>query len=420
MRTINRAEWLLIVILILILANQAPAQENLKLLPRFDYEIVSFPSEGFQNPETQIYVWVRNSHLQFIFGDSAYSARYQINIGISNQKGVSVLTEDKTFHVTEKNYAVTIDPKVQRVHRFTYQLPPDEYLFQFRLLDMTSNRSRSLERKKAVRTFEKNKLEVSDILLVTEADSDSIEIDNIVSSLRIPVQEKIFVYAQVVSFENGSPITIESTLRQKNGREGFHFSQEIIPKKQITKILLQINKESMVRGENQLSLKATSEGQSKIIQKDLYFVAGVAASFDGLPVNDRIGPLLYVTDADDWKKLNDAPEQKSDSVFKAFWDKRNPNPGSPENELFNEFYKRVEQANRNFSHSRKDGWKTDRGRVFIVFGPPDRVEHSTPTSYTTGEYEVWYYEVLREKFVFFDEYGFGDYRLVSGNIRPAY
>ncbi len=77
-------------------------------------------------------------------------------------------------------------------------------------------------------------------------------------------------------------------------------------------------------------------------------------------------------------------------------------------------------TNRNFSYTRKEGWKTDRGRVFIVFGPPDRVERGTPSRYTQGDYEVWYYDELREKFVFLDEYGFGDFRLVLGNIRPAY
>jgi GWxTD domain-containing protein len=157
----------------------------------------------------------------------------------------------------------------------------------------------------------------------------------------------------------------------------------------------------------------------KIVRKDLQFVAGVQA-FEGLPVNDMIGPLMYVTDADDWKKLNNASEAEQDSVFKAFWDKRDPSPGSSENELFTEFYRRVDISNRNFSFTRKEGWRTDRGRVYIVFGPPDRIEHSTPMGYTQADYEVWYYDELREKFVFYDEFGFGDFRLVSGNVRPAY
>ncbi len=403
----------------LTLGSSISAQENEKLLPRFDYEVVSFPGKTFQNVETHVYVWVRNTHLQYVTMDSVYSARYQINIGVSNQKGASVLTEDKTYSVTERNYAITIDPKAQRVHRFEFKLPPEEYLFQFRLLDLNSNRNRSQERKKTVRMFERNQLAVSDVLFVSESDMGSIMPESVIPSFRIPLQEKIFVYAELISPENTNALKVESTLRQKNGNEGFKFSQDIIPKKGVTKVFLQVNKESMVRGENQLYLKVTSEEQSKSVRKDLRFVAGTQA-FEGLPVDDMIGPLLYVTDGDDWKKLNNASNIERDSVFQAFWEKRDPNPGSPENELFDEFYRRVDLANRNFGYSRKDGWKTDRGRVFIVFGPPDRVERGTPSRYTQGDYEVWYYEELREKFVFFDEYGFGDFRLVSGNVRPAY
>ncbi len=405
--------------LILIFGSNLISQENEKLLPIFDYEIVSFPTKTFQNAETDVYVWVRNTHLQYIATDSIYSARYQINIGIENQKGASVLTEDKTFSVTEKNYASTIDPKALHTHRFVFQVPPGDYSFQIRLLDLNSNRNRTQVRKKTVRSFEKNKLEVSDVLFVLESDTGFIKSEHVIPSSRIPVQEKVFVYAEVIIPENANSLKIESTLRQKDGKEGFNFSQEIIPTREITKVFLQVTSESMVRSENQLYLKVTSDGQTKAVRKDLRFVAG-GQTYDGLPVDDMIGPLIYVTDADDWKKLINASAAEQDSVFKAFWETRNPSPGSPENELFNEFYKRVDLTNRNFGYSRKDGWKTDRGRVFIVFGPPDRLERSSPSTYSQGEYEVWYYEELREKFVFFDEYGFGDFRLVSGNIRPSY
>ncbi|MCU0645402.1 MAG: GWxTD domain-containing protein [bacterium] len=419
MLKLNRMNLFLVGALILIFGSNLISQENEKLLPIFDYEIVSFPTKTFQNAETDVYVWVRNTHLQYIASDSIYSARYQINIGIENQKGASVLTEDKTFSVTEKNYASTIDPKALHTHRFAFQVPPGDYSFQIRLLDLNSNRNRTQVRKKTVRSFEKNKLEVSDVLFVLESDTGFIKSEHVIPSSRIPVQEKVFVYAEVIIPENANSLKIESTLRQKDGKEGFNFSQEIIPTREITKVFLQVTSESMVRGENQLYLKVTSDGQTKAVRKDLRFVAG-GQTYDGLPVDDMIGPLIYVTDADDWKKLINASAAEQDSVFKAFWETRNPSPGSPENELFNEFYKRVDLTNRNFGYSRKDGWKTDRGRVFIVFGPPDRLERSSPSTYSQGEYEVWYYEELREKFVFFDEYGFGDFRLVSGNIRPSY
>ena len=409
----------LFLISFLIFGSNLISQENEKLLPRFDYEVVSFPDKDFQDSETHVYIWVRNSYLQFITMDSVYSARYQINFGVKNENGASVLTEDKTYSITEGSYAVTIDSKAQRIHQFVLNLSPGEYLFKMRLLDLNSTRSRSQEREKTVRFFEKNKLEVSDVLFVTESDSGSIKVENIIPSSRVPLQEKIYVYAEVISPDKPNTIQLESKLGQKDGKDRFNFSQEIIAQNEITKVFLQVNKESMVQGENKLYLKVTSQGQSKAIRKDLRFVAGIQA-FEGLPVDDLIGPLLYVTDGEEWKQLNNASEEERDSVFQAFWDERDPSPGSSENELFNEFYKRVDLTNQKFGYSRKNGWRTDRGRVFIVFGPPDRVEQSRPSRYTPGDYEVWYYDNLREKFVFFDEYGFGDFRLVSGNVRPAY
>jgi len=419
MRTINKISLFLISCIIITFGTKLIAQDNERLLPMFDFEVASFPTATFQNAETHVYVWVRNTHLQYIASDTVYSARYQINIGIANQRGSSVLTEDRTLRATERNYALTIDPKIQRVQHFAFQLAPGEYSFQIRLLDMNSNRFRVQERKKTVRTFDRDKLEISDVLFVSESDTGSINPQNVLPSFRIPVQERIFVYAEVIIPENINSLRLESTLRQKEGKEGFNFSQEVTSKKEISKVFLQINNESMVRGENQLFLRVVGEGQTRTIRKDLRFVAGEQA-LEGLPVDNLIGPLIYVTDSDDWKKLRSASDADRDSVFKAFWDKRDPTPDSPDNEMFNEFYKRVEVTNRNFGYSRKDGWRTDRGRVFIVFGPPDRIERSTPATYSQREYEIWYYEELREKFVFYDEYGFGDFRLVSGNIRPAY
>lgn len=419
MLKINKTIIILLAILVISLTGNLIAQEDEKLLPRFDFEVVSFPEQTFKNSETYVYVWVRNTHLQFVTRDSVYSARYQINIGIADQKGSSILTQDKTFNISERDYAVTIDPKAQHVHRFVFELPPEQYLIQIRLLDLNSNLSRSQERNKTIRAFEKNKLEVSDVLLVAESDTGSIRTDNVIPSFRVPVQEQVFVYAEVISPEQAKVLNIEANLRHRDGKDVFNFSQDVVAKNEITKIFLQINKESMVQGENQLYLKVTGAGQSKAIRKDMRFVAGIQA-FEGLPVNDMVGPLLYVTDGDDWKKLITASDEQQDNVFQAFWNKRDPSPATQENELFNEFYQRVDLANRNFGYSRKDGWRTDRGRVFIVFGPPNRVERGTPSRYTQGNYEVWYYDDLREKFVFYDEYGFGDFRLVSGNIRPAY
>ena len=75
-------------------------------------------------------------------------------------------------------------------------------------------------------------------------------------------------------------------------------------------------------------------------------------------------------------------EEERDKFIEAFWDRRNPNPDSEDNEFKDEHYRRIEYANEHFAAG-VQGWRTDRGRIYIVFGPPDEIE-SHPSG---GQYE---------------------------------
>jgi len=66
-------------------------------------------------------------------------------------------------------------------------------------------------------------------------------------------------------------------------------------------------------------------------------------------------------------------EEEREKFIEAFWDRRNPNPDSLDNEFKDEHYRRIEYANEHFAAG-IPGWKTDRGRIYIVFGPPDEIE----------------------------------------------
>jgi len=57
-----------------------------------------------------------------------------------------------------------------------------------------------------------------------------------------------------------------------------------------------------------------------------------------------------------------------------------------------------------------EGWRTDRGMVYIRFGAPENVERH-PFETNSRPYEVWRYYNLNYEFVFVDDTGFGDYRL---------
>ncbi len=118
------------------------------------------------------------------------------------------------------------------------------------------------------------------------------------------------------------------------------------------------------------------------------------------------GPVGYIITPEEraaFKKL--ATDDEREQFIEAFWERRNPNPGSPENEFKEEFYRRIAYANEHYS-SGIPGWKTDRGRIYITWGPPDEVDsHPSGGTYVrppeegggetaTYPFEDWRYRYL--------------------------
>jgi GWxTD domain-containing protein len=66
-------------------------------------------------------------------------------------------------------------------------------------------------------------------------------------------------------------------------------------------------------------------------------------------------------------------DEEREQFIEQFWERRNPNPGSPENEFKEEYYRRIAYANEHYA-SGIPGWKTDRGRIYIMYGPADEIE----------------------------------------------
>jgi GWxTD domain-containing protein len=74
-------------------------------------------------------------------------------------------------------------------------------------------------------------------------------------------------------------------------------------------------------------------------------------------------------------------DAERENFIEQFWQRRDPTPGTPENEFREEHYRRIAYANEHFAGS-VAGWKTDRGRTYIVYGPPDEIDdHSSGGSY---------------------------------------
>ncbi|HVB34488.1 MAG TPA: GWxTD domain-containing protein [Patescibacteria group bacterium] len=95
------------------------------------------------------------------------------------------------------------------------------------------------------------------------------------------------------------------------------------------------------------------------------------------------GPISYIITPQERKAfLQLQTNGEREQFIEEFWARRNPSPGSEENTFKDDFYRRIAYANEHFS-SGIPGWRTDRGRIYIMWGPPDQVD-SHPSG---GTYE---------------------------------
>jgi GWxTD domain-containing protein len=98
------------------------------------------------------------------------------------------------------------------------------------------------------------------------------------------------------------------------------------------------------------------------------------------------------------------------------WHALDSKPETPENKFRSEYLARIEDANKSFKAMKRDGWKTDRGRVLMIYGPPSSIE-AYPYKENSKPYEIWYYNEIQGgvQFVFCDLMGFKNYELIHSS-----
>ncbi len=120
-------------------------------------------------------------------------------------------------------------------------------------------------------------------------------------------------------------------------------------------------------------------------------------------LNEDVAYIITDEERAAFKQLSN--DEERDQFIEAFWQRRDPTPDTEENEYKEEHYRRIEYANEHYAAG-IPGWKTDRGRIYIVFGPPDEIDsHPSGGTYdrpieegggTTSTYpfEDWRYRYI--------------------------
>lgn len=142
-------------------------------------------------------------------------------------------------------------------------------------------------------------------------------------------------------------------------------------------------------------------------------------------VNNDVAYIITDKEREIFKHLQ--TDEEREAFIEGFWQRRDPDPDTEENEFKEEYYERIAYANEHYA-SGIPGWKTDRGRIYITYGKPDELEsHPAGGPYdresyegggTTSTYpfERWFYRYIEGvgsgvEIEFVDPTGSGEYRI---------
>ncbi|HEU5261087.1 MAG TPA: GWxTD domain-containing protein [Gemmatimonadales bacterium] len=163
-------------------------------------------------------------------------------------------------------------------------------------------------------------------------------------------------------------------------------------------------------GEGELEVVAVGAGAPRAVRAP--FLVSFSDQWAITNFDEMISLLRYF-DRQDWvEKLRKATTDERPNVWRDFFKATDPVPITPENEALEEYFRRVQIANRRFQEGGDPGWLTDRGEVFITLGEPDDVfDFSADVSRSGARGIRWTYTQLRLTLFFQDQTGFGRFRL---------
>lgn len=386
--------------------------------PTFFFDAIAYSSDREKKSRVDIYVQVPYQEIRFVKEGDQYIGRYEVVLGVYAVPDQLVMDHTWKVEVRADDFAQTTSPRFYSLRQRSIDIDPGQYIMHLQVRDVESGKISDVRRSLLVTDFRKDALSLSDVMLVNRLSTDG-EVRSIIPNISgqlSPHAEGFFVFFEIYNRTNADSVDLTLRIRNLKNEERFRTVQREAIRKAKTQAFLKVDSLKLPLGSYVLTIDAVSVPNEEITETVRTQTSRTfAVRSSDLPavivdINKAIDQLIYIARDSEIQYIRDGEgEDERRRRFLEFWARRDPDPQTQRNELMEEYYQRVEYANKNFTHY-LEGWRTDMGMVYIRFGSPENIERH-PFDYNAKPYEVWYYYQLNRQFVFVDETGFGDYRL---------
>ena len=392
---------LLVSLFVLFTSPHLFSEENIQF--KSDYAIFVIDP---QRPDIYITLFIPYNQLNFVIVDTLFKAEVYISAILysgGKQKGGDIWRRKVLLKDIEQTYS----NKKGVVWTFNLGFYPGTFDLHIKVKDIYSAR----EGKKI------EKIEVADVK------KEPLWVSQPAFFQRKEGEKKEWLISGDLNVELDSVYSLVEVVSDTASNDSFLIRYKAIGEKgdSVLKINKYIEMDSVIKNEFfMFSIKEFKEGDYSILVEVIKEGKTIAHSKKTITIAFpfflsksyyiRVEQMSYITSNKEMKKLKESQPEEREKVWNEFWSKKDPIPETPENETSEEYFKRVDYANEYFS-TFQSGWRTDRGRIYIIYGEPDEIEYH-PFDLESPPYQIWYYYNLGKRFIFADFSMTGDYNLI--------
>ena len=368
-----------------------------------------------------VYIRVNYNALTFVKLGDLYDASFEVTIGVSDSTGLPVTEKSWTESLKGLTFERSVSPSASDLLRNSFELPPSKYKLSILVRDKESKVERRASVWYIVPDLSQGDIAISDVMLLNRVTLEG-QTKNIVPNVSANIgelPEGFYTFSEIYNRGSLDSARIVARILSTSGAVLYQTDTVMYVSQGRNDALVHFTPRNLSLGDYILSehvyaLHPPSTGGDSVVARRSH---PVFIRWKGLPrsikeIDEAIEQVQYIAKEGEMDTLKSATTlEEKQKLFLDFWKRRNPNPNTAHNEKMLEYYGRVAYANKHFTHYRP-GWKTDMGMVFIVLGPPGSVDRH-PFEIDSKPYEIWSYYDLNYQFVFVDESGYGDYRLIT-------
>jgi GWxTD domain-containing protein len=400
----------------------------------------------------EVYVALQRKDIKFEDMQGFYEGKVYLYLEIMDESGKMVDSLGKWVPIDVKYLEDAYKEDVRIFEAIPCILPPEKYKMRLTAVDGIGKRTGVSTFELDVKNFNSDNLDISDLEMAYEI--VPMKTDTILSALMkadrkvIPNPSRyisnedslLYFYCEVYNLVQreaaSDEFEIKATLLDSYGYELREYPVVRNKKPGTTAVITEaLPVRGLPGGSYELNVRVEDIATGRKVASTKKFMliyafdqlAPTMTSADSLTEGDAKlmeQVIRYITskeEKDTYKVLNLDGKKE---WLKAFWDRKNPNAGSKVNTYKNEIFRRFLYANYYYSSSaakRNDGWNSDRGRVYIQYGPPDQVD-LRPSTMALKPYERWLYYRLPGQsggnyFIFVDETGYGNFQLRHSTVK---